>query len=210
MRIDLHCHSKYSLDTTFEPELLIEQALRMNLDGVCFTEHDSLEASEPVAAISVPEGFSVFRGLEIATAQGHLLVYGLKDDSWNSGSLNSYPDAREVIEKVHLMGGVCAPAHPFRPCDSFGDALMRINSFDAIETHNGRDAPAMNRKALETSRMAGLPSIGGSDCHNQKQVGRACTLFQNPVHTLQDLVDEIRKGHCQGIFRHSDAIESHP
>ena len=198
MRIDLHCHSKYSLDNYFEPEQLIKQALKMNLDGVCFTEHYSLEASMPVTEINVPKGFSVFRGLEISTDKGHLLVYGLKDDSWNTWSMNNYPDARAVIEKVRQMGGVCAPAHPFRPCDSFGDELLRINSFDAVETHNGRDSPGMNRKALETSRILGLPSIGGSDCHNKKQVGRAYTLFNNPVYTIEALVDEIRKGNCQG------------
>jgi len=204
MRIDLHCHSKYSLDTSFEPELLIQQALKMNLDGVCFTEHDSLEASEPVTEIKVPEGFSVFRGLEISTDKGHLLVYGLKDDSWNTWPMNSYPDAQAVIEKVHLMGGICVPAHPFRPCDSFDNKLLRMNSFDAVETHNGRDLPDMNRKALDTSQMLGLPSIGGSDCHNKKQVGRAYTLFKNPVYTLEDLVDEIRKGNCYGKIEECD------
>ncbi len=198
MRIDLHCHSKYSLDNSFEPEKLIEQALKLNLDGVCFTEHDSLEASGPVTEINVPEGFYVFRGMEISTDKGHLLVYGLKDDSWNTWSMNNYPDAQAVIERIHQLGGVCAPAHPFRPCDSFGDTLLSENGFDAVETHNGRDSSDMNRKALEIARILGLPSIGGSDCHNKKQVGRAYTLFENPVYTLEALVDEIRKGNCQG------------
>ncbi len=198
MRIDLHCHSKYSLDNYFEPEKLIEQALKMNLDGVCFTEHDSLEASRPVTEINVPEGFSVFRGLEISTDKGHLLVYGLKDDSWNTWPMNNYPNAQAVIEKVRQMGGVCAPAHPFRPCDSFAGGLLRMDIFDAIETHNGRDSPDMNRKALGASQILGLPSIGGSDCHNKRQAGRAYTLFKNPVYTIEDLADEIRKGNCQG------------
>jgi len=39
MKIDLHCHSKYSQDNYLEPEEVIEQAIKMNLDGVCFTEH---------------------------------------------------------------------------------------------------------------------------------------------------------------------------
>ncbi|MDM8544362.1 CehA/McbA family metallohydrolase [Desulfococcaceae bacterium HSG9] len=198
MRIDLHCHSKYSLDNSFEPELLIKQAIKLNLDGVCFTEHDSLEASWPVTEIKVPEGFYVFRGLEISTDKGHLLVYGLKDDSWNTWYMNSYPDAQAVIKKVRLMGGVCAPAHPFRPCDSFAGELLRMDNFDAVETHNGRDSPDMNRKALGTSRILGLPSIGGSDCHHKWQVGRAYTLFKNPVYTSEALADEIRKGNCQG------------
>ena len=70
MRIDLHCHSKYSHDNYLEPEELIEQAIKMNLNGVCFTEHHSLTASLPVEKIMIPQGFYVFRGLEISTDGG--------------------------------------------------------------------------------------------------------------------------------------------
>ncbi len=137
MRIDLHCHSKYSHDSYLEPEELIEQAINMNLDGVCFTEHHSLTASLPVEKIQIPEEFYIFRGLEISTGGGHLLVYGVKDDSWNIWSRNSYLDVSRVLENVHGLGGICVPAHPFRGWDSFGEDVLRIEGFDAIETHNG-------------------------------------------------------------------------
>lgn len=42
LKIDLHCHTKYSGDNNLELEELVEQAIRMNLDGVCITEHSSL------------------------------------------------------------------------------------------------------------------------------------------------------------------------
>ena len=80
MRIDLHCHSKFSHDSYFEPEVLIQEAIRKKLDGVCFTEHYSIKVSLPVEKIKVPDRFCVFRGLEISTNRGHLLVYGLKND----------------------------------------------------------------------------------------------------------------------------------
>jgi predicted metal-dependent phosphoesterase TrpH len=114
MRVDLHCHTKYSYDSFLGPEELIEQAIKMNLDGVCFTEHHSLMASRPVEKIEIPEGFHVFRGLEISTDRGHLLVYGLRDDSWNIWNRNNYLNVFRVLEKVHALGGICVPAHPFR------------------------------------------------------------------------------------------------
>jgi predicted metal-dependent phosphoesterase TrpH len=114
MRVDLHCHTKYSYDSFWGPEELIEQAIKMNLDGVCFTEHHSLMASRPVEKIEIPEGFHVFRGLEISTDRGHLLVYGLRDDSWNIWNRNNYLNVFRVLEKVHALGGICVPAHPFR------------------------------------------------------------------------------------------------
>jgi len=36
MKIDLHCHSKYSNDNYLEPDDLIRQSITMKLDGVFF------------------------------------------------------------------------------------------------------------------------------------------------------------------------------
>jgi hypothetical protein len=62
MRINLHCHSKYSADNFLEPEELIERAIKINLDGVCFTELHSMIPLWPLERIRIPEGFYVFRG----------------------------------------------------------------------------------------------------------------------------------------------------
>ncbi|MGA2317122.1 MAG: CehA/McbA family metallohydrolase [Thermodesulfobacteriota bacterium] len=199
MRIDLHCHTKYSGDNYLEPEELIEQAIKMNLEGVCLTEHHSIIPLWPLEKISIPEGFYVFRGVEISTDRGHLLVYGLEDDSWNIWSSHTYLNAFQVIENVHRLGGICVPAHPFRGWDSFGKDVFRMDGFDAIETHNGLDLENMNQKAIHVARLRNLPSIGGSDCHQKAQVGRAFTEFKNSVHTIDGLIEEIKKGNCKGM-----------
>ncbi len=219
MKVDLHCHSKYSHDNYLEPDDLIEQAIRMGLDGVCFTEHYLFTLSQPVERLKVPEGFCLFRGVEISTDHGHLLAYGVKDDSWNIWGRNNYLDIHEVIRNIHDLGGICVPAHPFRGWDSIGDAVLHINGFDAIETHNGRNSEEEIQKSVQAARtcprhlfpdkrcrgqvsgIRGLPSIGGSDCHVKTQVGRAFTLFDHPVRTMDELVEEIKKGNCKGVRR---------
>ncbi|MDI7261316.1 MAG: PHP domain-containing protein [Thermodesulfobacteriota bacterium] len=199
MKIDLHCHSKYSGDNYFEPEELIEQAIKMNLDGVCFTEHSSLLDFWVIENIKVPKGFYVFRGIELSTSHGHLLVYGLKEESWDAWYRHNYLDLFRVLESVHHHGGICVPAHPFRGWDSFGENLLKIDGFDAIETHNGLDSEDKIQKAIQAADMKKLPSIGGSDCHSTGQVGRAFTEFKNPVCTLEELLEEIKKGNCKGM-----------
>jgi hypothetical protein len=67
---------------------------------VCVTEQQSVAASLPVEGIEIPDGFRVFRGVEISTPKGHLLAYGLKDDSWNRWARNNYLDLFEVLESV--------------------------------------------------------------------------------------------------------------
>jgi len=54
-------------------------------------------------------------------------------------------------------------------------------------------------KAIHVARLRNLPSIGGSDCHSKEQVGRAFTEFKNSVHTIDELIEEIKKGNCKGM-----------
>ena len=93
------------------------------------------------------------------------------------------------------------PAHPFRGYESLGDYVMRIDGFDAIETHNGFNLEKANKRADQAAQLKGLPSIGGSDCHERMQVGRAFTVFEKSVYTMEDLVREIKAGNCKGILR---------
>jgi predicted metal-dependent phosphoesterase TrpH len=200
MRIDLHCHSKYSQDNFLEPEEVIEQAIQMNLQGICFADHYSMMPSWPLERIKIPDGLYVFRGVEISTDRGHLLAYGLEDDSWNIWTSHNHLNALQVIENVHRLGGICVPAHPFRGWDSFGEHVFSVEGLDAIETHNGLNIGEMNQKAIEAAKLRNLPSIGGSDCHKKEQVGRAFTEFKNPVQTIEELIEAIKKGNCKGMI----------
>jgi predicted metal-dependent phosphoesterase TrpH len=200
MLIDLHCHSRYSYDNHLEPEDLMDRALELGLDGVCFTEHFSVEASLPVTSIESPDGFLVLRGVEVATDCGHLLVYGPRDDSWNLWGGNNFLNLSEVLASVHRLGGICVPAHPFRGWESMGERVYSVPGLDALETHNGANTSEMNQRAVKVALELKLPSVGGSDCHRADQVGRAFTEFSNPIRNMEDLVGEIRSGRCRGRY----------
>jgi len=171
MKIDLHCHSTFSQDNHLEPQDVIRRASQLGLDGVCFTEHHSFESSSLVDKTDRPKGFLVFRGVEVSTDAGHLLVYGVKDDSWNRWGRNNYLNLAKVVESVHALGGICVPAHPFRGWESLGEKIYSVESLDAIETHNGVNGLLQNGLAIEAALKLGLPSTGGSDCHYLNQVG---------------------------------------
>lgn len=141
----------------------------------------------------------VLRGLEISTDKGHLLVYGVKDDSWNTWGKDFYLDIFEVMRNVHALGGICVPAHPFRKWDALGEEVFAMKGFDAIETHNGLSPEEENQRALQAAEVLGLSSIGGGDCHRLDHVGRAFTEFQVPVHNMEEMIEAIRAGNCWGV-----------
>jgi predicted metal-dependent phosphoesterase TrpH len=202
MWIDTHCHTKYSYDNWLEPLALIRRAKALGLDGVVITEHYSYEASEPVEAIAQDEGLLLLRGVEIATDHGHMLAYGVQDDSWNTWGRDNWLPMAAVIERVTELGGICVPAHPFREVGvcCLLERLLDVTGIDAVETHNGNNQEADNALAIRAAQHMDLPSLGGSDCHKVTAVGRCATEFLQPVTDMDSFIAAIRAGACRGSY----------
>jgi predicted metal-dependent phosphoesterase TrpH len=202
MWIDCHCHTRYSYDNWLEPVDLVCRAKALGLDAVVITEHYSYDASAPVEAVGREEGLLVLRGVEIATDAGHLLAYGIEDDGWNIWGQNQYLPLPAVIERINALGGICAPAHPFREIGlaSLLEKILDIQGFSAVETHNGGNNDGDNLLAARAAAAMGLPSLGGSDCHKVGAVGRCATEFTQPVSDMASFITAVRAGACRGAY----------
>ncbi|MBL8479541.1 MAG: PHP domain-containing protein [Sterolibacteriaceae bacterium] len=202
MWIDTHCHTKYSYDNWLEPLDLIRRAKALGLDGSVITEHYSYEASAPVEQVGRDEGYLILRGVEIATDKGHLLAYGVEDDGWNIWGRDSYLPLEEVIDRINDLGGICAPAHPFRNVGlaSLMEGLLELKHITAVESHNGVNADSDNDLAISASSHLGLPTLGGSDCHKTVAVGRCATEFSQPVHDMASFIAAVKAGACRGAY----------
>ena len=166
------------------------------------TEHYSYEASAPVEQVGRDEGFLVLRGVEIATDRGHLLAYGVEDDGWNIWGRDSYLPLEEVIARINDLGGICAPAHPFRNVGlaSLMEGLLELKDIAAVESHNGVNQESDNDLAISTASHLGLPTLGGSDCHKTVAVGRCATEFSQPVHDMASFIAAVKAGACRGAY----------
>ena len=202
MWIDTHCHTKFSYDNWLEPLDLIRRAQALGLDGVCITEHYSYEASAPVEALGREEGLLVLRGLEVSTDRGHLLVFGVEDDSWNTWGRNNYLPLAPLIERVTALGGICVPAHPYREMGvaSLLDGLLEIVGIAGVESHNGGNVDSDNVLAKKAADYLRLPTLGGSDCHKVSAVGRCATQFLRPVTDMASFMAAVKAGACRGDY----------
>lgn len=209
MLIDLHCHTKYSEDNNLDPSELIHKALERGLDAVCITEHDSFLASEPVERIAEREGFPVFRGVEINTDRGHILAFGVKDDSWKE--TRGYYSRIEIVRpKVEACGGILIPAHPFRTigASSAFNGLFDMNYIAAMEVLNGENTTHENEMATEAWARLGIPGTAGSDCHYARMVGTCATWFERPVSSIEEIIAEIKGGRIAPAFLGADGTYS--
>ena len=83
VKIDLHCHSFFSGDGVSSPEQLIEAARKKGLNAFVMTDHNTCDAITYLLdkglmredGLPVNE-FFVVPGVEVTTAEGHLLCIG--------------------------------------------------------------------------------------------------------------------------------------
>lgn len=193
-KIDLHVHSVLGGDSNIRPEDVVPQALAAGLDAVCITEHHSYSLSEPFQRISQETRFPIFRGMEYRAEEGHLLVYGLKI---GKSSLLSGLSMQKVIDWVHDRGGVAVPAHPYQISMtgvSLGDQVLRLKGLIALEAINGSIGDTDNQKAMAAAARLGIPGIAGSDAHGIQVLGKAYTVFPEPIRTPEELVLALRRG----------------
>jgi len=189
-RFDLHVHSFFSKDAAGSPESLIAAAMAKGLRGIAITDHDTCGAHEYLKDHPAPAGFLVVPGVEVSTAEGHLLCLGL-----TLPFLKGAP-AAEVVEAVKSGGGLAVPAHPFdRWRAGIRPAVLDTLDLEAIEVFNAAvTSRSSNDKALAYARARGLKMIAASDAHHASAVGASTTAFEMGELTVPALLAAIRRG----------------
>ena len=205
MRIDLHIHtSPRSACSYIDPLELIKEAQRLNLDGICLTEHQVLWDSGDVAELAREGGIKIFRGNEFTTNQGDILVFGLYKD------IKELLMIQELREEVKSAGGFMIAAHPFRGFKTFGIGQLQmtvehackrkvLEFVDAIEVGNGKLSPDENDMARKVSEKLDLPGTGGSDAHRVDEVGKWLTVFEKEIQDENQLVAELHAGRFTAV-----------
>jgi predicted metal-dependent phosphoesterase TrpH len=189
-RFDLHVHSFFSKDAAGSPESLIEAARAKGLSGIAITDHDSCKAHEYLKGTALPEGFLLVPGVEVSTAEGHLLCLGV-----TLPFLKGAP-VKEVFDMVKSGGGVAIPAHPFdRWRAGIRTAVLDSLDLEAIEVFNAAvTSRSYNEKARAYAQGRGLSMTAGSDAHHSSAVGVSSTAFEMDELTVPALLAAIRKG----------------
>ncbi|MFC7232126.1 CehA/McbA family metallohydrolase [Saliphagus sp. GCM10025308] len=167
--IDFHVHSESSYDGHEPLELILEHAADIGLDGVVITDHDEIDASLEAAELASRYGLVGIPGVEVSTAQGHLLAIGVEERPEPGRPFQT------TVERVRELGGLAIVPHPFQR-SRHGVRRRHILDVDAIEVYNSMLFTGyQNRRARRFARRREYPKVGGSDAHYLPNVGRAYT-----------------------------------
>jgi predicted metal-dependent phosphoesterase TrpH len=192
MFIDLHVHENlYSPCSRMSLETAVRAARAAGLDGLCVTDHDSMDIRKSAADFIRRSDFPIFVGAEISTRDGHIVVLGIDETP------PACTRAEEVVAFTLARGGFCFAAHPFRYDGSGpGRTLPYLDDLPGIEVCNGGNSEEENAHAVSLCRKTGLIPVAGSDAHRPENVGRFATWFPETVRSVAELAAALNAGRC--------------
>lgn len=111
---DIHCHTAFS-DGTMTPEGMVAQAMRIGLEGVAITDHDTSAGWGDAVEAAQRLGLPLLRGTEITAADGDVSVHmlGLQYDPTNERIVNMFATTRRKrLQRTRTMVELMARDFP--------------------------------------------------------------------------------------------------
>ncbi|AKU90441.1 PHP-associated domain-containing protein [Vulgatibacter incomptus] len=202
MLIDLHVHSSRTPGCSLDPAEAVARAQALGLDGICFTDLDTLGGVEELHALREKASIAVLVGMEAVTNHGHFLCFfpdpaGVRPEEVLGAEAPTARPARDVVEAVLAKGGAVVAAHPYdRDLEKpMGDFVFTLRSLTAVEGYTGTRRVNVNELAIEAADHLSVPCVGGSGAMaGYDEIGTAATLFKEPVRDEAELVRALRDG----------------
>ena len=189
-KADLHIHTTFSFDGSSTVSAVLEWAANYtDLDVIAITDHDELDGALEARERAVEFGIEVVPGIEVSTADGHLLALFVE---------RPVPPGRSLLETLLLVGeqgGLCVAAHPYaRLAHGLSGRVIRaaLRDPDAAQVLVGIEACntglwylRSNHHARKLVEDVGLAQLGSSDSHLFWTIGFGYSEFAGS--TAQDL-----------------------
>jgi predicted metal-dependent phosphoesterase TrpH len=192
LRVEFHCHTRFSGDSLAEPKALLAACQRRQIDRLIITDHNRIDGARAARELDPQR---VIVGEEIMTTAGELLAAFVTEQV--PAGLPPF----EAIRRLRDQGAFISVSHPFDTARKghwdLPDLLAIAPLVDAIETFNARcTAPQSNEKAQAFAQEHHLPGTVGSDAHAVFELGNA-TLLLPDFSDAPGLKGVIRQGKAQ-------------
>jgi predicted metal-dependent phosphoesterase TrpH len=207
MRCDLHvhtCHSgmctvpvvrKFCRESYNDPLALYDVLKRRGMDLVTVTDHDSIDAVEPLRRFA---DFFLSEEVTCTLPSGNEVHVGVYDinELQHRELQRRRTDLPSFVAYCRENGILCAVNHVFSALTgdrAAADFNLFRDLFSAMETRNGHILPLCNRAAEALAAQWGKIPLGGSDAHTLRELGRAFTEVSG-CRTKREYLDSLKAG----------------
>lgn len=173
LRGDFHMHTHFSHDCLTTPEALVARCLRVGLNCIAVTDHNSLEGGWAAQRIAP---FTVIVGAEVKSTSGEITGLFLQED------VPAGLDPVETARRIKEQGALVSVPHPFtgmgRSALDRATATDLLPYIDIVEGFNARTMRASdNADARRFAAEHGFPVTAVSDAHTLQELGHTFTEF---------------------------------
>jgi len=165
-------------------EDVVKAAKAKGLNGIAITDHNTVRGYFEAKKFS-KHNFIIIPGVEISSADGHILGLGVSE------LVPRKLSAIETVKRIKEQGGIAIAAHPF----ALGrkSNLVHRAKFDAIEAFNSRALFFSNPLARRFAERNRFPMTAGSDAHHCDEIGLASTTL-NCKPNVDSILEQIKRG----------------
>jgi len=202
MVFDLHVHSSLSPCSRLSLDEILNKAKSRGLDGVCITDHDTMDARHLISEGLQANGLCVIIGQEYTTPQGDFLLFGPFE------LLPPGLSATRVLNHVRSTGGAAIAAHPFRLQRPVAEEIVSSGLCRIIEAINGRNTALENSQTATWLERYPVCSVGGSDAHTLDELGRVPVWIDMPILSRSDLIQALHTPACVNLAHAAPPLES--
>lgn len=171
IKVDLHIHTRYSMDCGTSLNDLINRCLDLNIDCVAIADHGTIEGAVKLRSTAP---FKVIIAEEILTPYGEIMGLFLEE------AVPSGLSVDETITRIRAQNGLVCIPHPFDHIRSSAldseviERLVTAGQIDIMETINSRTILKRSLdKAQAFARKHNIIPSAGSDGHTLAEIGNA-------------------------------------
>jgi predicted metal-dependent phosphoesterase TrpH len=199
---DLHIHTYYSKarihklswnDGVSSPKDVIKYCKKLGLKGLAITDHNTLDGFLKARSLAKEYNLLLIPGYETKLPnREEVLLLGI------DFLLPNYK-LEEIKEEIDDNSGVIVKAHPFNSLlKNLKNLFTNCEKFDAFEI-NSTTPYMLNKIIFREAERKKIQLVGGSDSHHFLSIGSALTLFDDGVESVDDVVQNIKKGFAKAV-----------
>ncbi|MFH1668884.1 MAG: PHP domain-containing protein [Candidatus Woesearchaeota archaeon] len=216
--VDLHFHTKYSLDAVSRIPTAIKKAEKKGF-GFAITDHNTVKGV--ISSYRLRKHALIIPGIEVTCKNGnHILAYfyahtELEEffEKMIKPHLKKNPfftdlSLSEVIDSTTDYNCVTCAPHPFAPgavsMKNTGVSKVIEKKLDAIEVLNGYNLRQRNMKAIYWASKLNKGVTGGSDGHSTFELGNVLTLTHST--DIDNIFNEIKRNKAMVMGREENMV----
>lgn len=199
--VQTHWHTTESKGHHVEVESLNSpQVLKMadvqGLDAIFVTDHDKTSGYRIYKRYAIENnlGIVVINGIEVSTAQGHMLGWGVPEGI--ESRLKAGIDYLEAADIIKSNGGIACAPH-VSAIGGLGILVKNIDCaievFNAMNLYGGNDYAMLLAKKLDRTEKINRVKVAGGDAHMPCMILRGITVV-NAEKNEESILNALKNG----------------